>query len=140
MVQIFFLIGFVDHFLIQKSHHFYNFWICEFLNIFYNFWIQKSHHFYVFLDSEFFGPFSQFLDRETAVFLQCLDPEIAPFLKLLDCQCKIVHSPVRWSVRKFPTNGILSPTPSLSAKACEEDGKSLGLIVAARSLLYDNVC
>ena len=90
--------GFVDllyDFWIQKSHHFYGFWIQNFFVHLYNFWIkklqyfcgfwiQKPHHFYNFWIQKFVGPYSRFLDPETAVFLLFLDPETAPFLQFLD--------------------------------------------------------
>ena len=78
--------GFVDlfyNFWIQKSHHFYSFWIQIFfvhfynfwiqkLQYFYGFWIQKPRHVYNFWIQKFFDPYSQFLDPESAVFLQFL--------------------------------------------------------------------
>ena len=46
-----------------------------FVDLFYDFCIQKSHHFYGFWIQNLFCPFLQFLDPETAVFLRFLDPE-----------------------------------------------------------------
>ena len=59
-----------------------------FVDLFYDVWIQKSHHFYGFWIQNFFCPSLQFLDPETAVFLQFMGPETAPFMQFLDCHCR----------------------------------------------------
>ena len=118
------------HVNLGSSHHTLQFLLffllMWFVDNFYSFWIlNRFGPFLGFLDPGI-TPFIKFPDPEMfGKFFQFLDSEIAKFLQLLDCQCKLFHSPVWFLKPAWSSYYWLSDSLDWLDTAC-----SLAFIVA----------